>query len=70
MAEYAVIRSWLSRHGKRRYQIAVGPYPTRSRALGAIDKYVNEYGYWDRRDEFSVALWRRPEHVAAVMEVA
>lgn len=70
MTEYAVVRVWQSRHGKRNYQIVVGPYPSRYRATRAIDEYVKEWGYWNDRDQFSVAVYRRPEHIEEVGEVA
>ena len=69
MPEYAVVRTWQRRHGKRNYQIVVGPYPSRYRAQRTIEEYVNEWGYHDNLDQFSVALYRRPEAMTFPNEV-
>lgn len=58
---YAVVRTWATK--KRKYQIAVGPYPTRAKARARINSFVERYGYWNQRDEFTIAVFRSPEDV-------
>jgi hypothetical protein len=67
MNEYVIVRRWQTR--KRTYQIAVGPYPTRYRAQRKIEEYISEWGYWNDRDQFTVALYRRPEYTEHLQEV-
>jgi len=65
--EYMIVRTWHTR--KRRHQIAVGPYPSRYRAQRKIAEYVNEWGYWNDRDQFTVALYRHPAETERLQEV-
>ena len=67
MREYAIVRTWQTK--QRTYQVVVGPYPTRYRAQRKIEEYVSEWGYRDDRDQFTVALYRRPEHTEHLQEV-
>ena len=65
--EYVVVRTWHTR--KRTHQIAVGPYPSRYRAQRKIEEYVKEWGYWDDREQFTVALYRCPADIERLQEV-
>jgi hypothetical protein len=67
MSEYVVVRRWQTQ--KRAYQVAVGPFPTRHQAQRKIEEYIREWGYWDNRDQFSVALYRHPEGSERLGEV-
>jgi len=65
--EYVVVRTWHTR--KRTHQIAVGPYSSRYRAQRQIEQFVREWGYWDEREQFTVALYRRPADTERLQEV-
>jgi len=65
--QYAVVRRWQTR--KRVFQIVVGPFPTRYRAQRTINEYVNEWGYWDDRDQFTIAIYRTPTDAQVLQEV-
>lgn len=67
MTEYAIVRTWQT--AKQRHQIVVGPYPTRYAATRQIREYVNEWGYWNDADQFTVAIYRRPAENEALQEV-
>ena len=69
MTEYAVVRTWQSRGKKRRYQVVVGPFATRYRAQQTIREYVQEWGYWNDADQFTVAVYRRPVEAEALQGV-
>jgi hypothetical protein len=43
--QYVVTRTFPSRHRKRTYHISVGPFPTRARALGYMQRAIREYDY-------------------------
>lgn len=55
---YIVVRSFTSRHGKRKFQIALGPFPTRGRAETRRRQAIREHGY--PTEELSIALLRTP----------
>lgn len=59
---YVVIRTFMSRHGKRKFVIALGPFPTRGRAETRKRQAIRDHGY--DSSELTIGVLRTPSEYA------